>query len=153
MYGCESWTVKKAEHRRTDAFELLEKTLESPLDCKEIKPVHPKANQSWIFIGSIDAKAETPTLWPSDVKNWLIGKDPDAGKDWRQEEKRMSEDEIVGWHHWLDKYEFEQALGVGDRQESLVWSMGLQRVGHDWVTELNWLNWRGVKIFPKYLYL
>ena len=80
---------------------VLEKTLESPLYCKEIQPVHPKGNQSWIFIGRTDAEAETPILWPPDVKNWLIWKDPDAGKDWRQEEKEMTEDEIVGWHHRL----------------------------------------------------
>ena len=78
---------------------MLEKTLESPLDCKEIKPVHPKGNQSWIFFGRTDAEAETPILWPPNVKNWLIGKDPDAGKDWGQEEKGMTEDEMVGWHH------------------------------------------------------
>ena len=99
---------------------VLEKTLESPLDSKEIKPVHPKGNQSWIFIGRTDAEAETPVLWPPDVKSWLTGKDPDAGKDWRQEEKGMTEDEMVGWHHWLDGLEFEQALGVGDGQRGLV---------------------------------
>ena len=82
-------------------------TLESPLDSKEIQPVHPKGNQSWIFIGKTDAEAETPILWPSDAKNWLIGKDPDAGKDWRWEEKGTTEDEIVGWHHWLSEHEFE----------------------------------------------
>ena len=86
---------------------VLEKTLESPLDCKEIQPVHPKANQSWIFIGRTVAKAETPILWPPDGKNWLIGKDPDAGKDWRWEEKGMTEDELVGWHNWLNGHEFE----------------------------------------------
>ena len=93
-----SWAIKKAEHQRIDAFDavvVLEKTLESPLDCKEIKPVNPKGNQSWIFIGRTDAEAETPILWPPDGKNWLIGKDPDAGKDWRQE-KGMTEDEMVG---------------------------------------------------------
>ena len=88
------------------------KTLESPLDCKEIKLVNPKGNQSWTFIGRTDA--ETPILWPPDEKSWLIGKDPDAGKDWRQEEKEMSEDGMVGWHHQLDGHEFEQAPGVGD---------------------------------------
>ena len=116
---------------------VLEKTPENPSDCKEIQSVHPKGNQSWIFIGRTDAEAETPILWPPDVKKWLIGKDPDAGKDWRQE-KGMTEDEMVGWHHQLDGHEFEQALGVGDGQGSLVccspWS---HRVGHDWVTELN----------------
>ena len=96
------------------------KTFESPLDCKEIKPVNPKGNQSWIFFGRTDAKAETPVLWPPDVKSWLIGKIPDAGKDWRQEEKGMTEDEIVGWHHWLDVPQFEQALGVRDGQGSLA---------------------------------
>ena len=86
---------------------VLEKTLESPLDCKEIQPVHPKGNQSWIFIGRTDVEAETPILWTPDVKNWLIWKDPDAGKDWRQEEKGMTENEMVGWHHWLNGHEFE----------------------------------------------
>ena len=109
MYGYESWTVKKAEHQRIDAFELLvlEKTLESPLDCKEIQPVHPKGNQSWIFLGRTDAEAEAPVLWPPNAKNWLIRKDPDAGQDWRQEEKGTTEGEIVGWRHRLDGHEFE----------------------------------------------
>ena len=98
---------------------VLEKTLESPLDSKEIQPVHPKGNQSWIVIGRTDAEAETPILWPPDVKNWLIGKDPDAGKDWRQK-KGAAEDEMVGWHHQLYGHEFEQALGVGDGQGSLA---------------------------------
>ena len=97
---------------------VLENT-ESPLDCKEMKPVHPEGNQSWIFIGRIDAEAEAPILWPPDSKNRLIGKDPDDGKDWRKE-KRMTEDEMVGWHHRLDGREFEQALGVDDEQESLA---------------------------------
>ena len=86
---------------------VLEETFESPLDCKKIQRVHPKGNQSWIFIGRTDAKAETPILWPPDVKDWLIGKDPDAGKDWRQEEKGMTKDEMVGWQHWLNWHEFE----------------------------------------------
>ena len=94
---------------------MLEKTLESPLDWKEIHPVNPKVNWSWIFTGSTDAEAETPILWPPDVKHWFIGKDPDAGKDWRQE-KGVTEDEMVGWHHWLDA----QALVVGDGQGSLA---------------------------------
>ena len=93
---------------------MLEKTLESPLDCKEIQPVQPKGNQSWIFIGRTDAEAEIPIPWPPDAKNWLIWKDPDAGKDWRQEEKGMTEDEVVGWHHQLHRQEFEQTPGVGD---------------------------------------
>ena len=99
---------------------VLEKTLKSSLDYKEIKPVHPKGNQSWIFIGRMDTEAEAPIIWPSDANNWIIWKGPDAGKDWRQEEKGMTEDEMVGWHHWLDRDEFEQALGIDDRQGSLV---------------------------------
>ena len=98
---------------------VLEKTLESPLDCKEIQSVHPKGNQSWIVIGRTDAEAEAPMLWLSDVKNWLIGKDPDVGKDWRREEKGTTEDEMVGWHHQLDGHEFEQGLRVGNGQGSL----------------------------------
>ena len=99
---------------------VLEKTLESPLDCKEIKPVHPKGNRSWIFIGRTDAEAEAPVLWPPDWKSRLIRKDPDAGKDWRWEEKGTTEDEMVGWHHQLNGHEFEQALGVSDGQGSLA---------------------------------
>ena len=107
VYGCESWTIKKSWTPKNWCFwtVMLEKTLESPLDCKEIKSVLPKGNQSWILIGR--TYAEAPILWPPDAKNWLIGKDPDAGKDWRQEEKGMTEDEMVGWHHWLNGYEFE----------------------------------------------
>ena len=97
---------------------MLEKTLESPLDCKEIKPVNPKGNQSRIFIQRTDAEAEAPILWPSDEKNWPIGKDPDAGNDWRQEEKGATEDEIVGWHHQFEGREFEKSQGVGDGQGS-----------------------------------
>ena len=120
---------------------VLEKTLESPLDCKEIQPVSPKGDQSWIFIRRTDAAAESPVLWPPDTKKWLIGKDPDAGKDWRQEEKGTTEDEMVGWHHWLDGHEFEQALGAGDEQGSLaccMQSMGCKE--SDWATELNWTD-------------
>ena len=112
LYGCKCWTIKKAEHRSIDAFELwcwkrlLRGTLESPLDCKENQPVHPKGNQSWIFIGRTDAEAETPVLWLPD-ENWLIGKDPDAGKDWSWEEKGTTEDEMVRWHRRLDGHEFE----------------------------------------------
>ena len=122
VYRCESWTIKKAECRRIDAFELRcwRRVFKSPLDSKEIKPVNPKGNQSWIFIGRTDAEAEAPILWPPDVKNRLIGKDPDAGQDWRQEEKGMTEDEMVGWHHRFDGHGFEQASGVGDGQGSLV---------------------------------
>ena len=118
---------------------MLEKTLESPLDCKEIKPVNPKGNQSWIFIRRTDAEAETPILWLPDAKNWLIGKDPDAGKDWRQEEKGMMEDEMVGWHHWLDGHEFEQAPGVGDGQGSLACCSPWDHKESDMTERLNWV--------------
>ena len=99
---------------------VLEKILESPLDCKEIQAVHPKGKQPWIFIGRTDAEAETPLLWPPDGKSWLTGKDSDAGKDWRQDEQGTTEDEMAGWHHWLNGHEFEQAQGVGDGQGVLV---------------------------------
>ena len=115
----ESWALKNWYFWTV----VLEKTLESPLDCKEIKPVHPKGNQSWIFITRTDAEAEPPILWPSDAKNWFIWKDPDAGKDWRQEQKGMMEYEMVGWHHWLDGHKFEQARAVGDGHGGLTcWS-------------------------------
>ena len=113
---------------------VLEKTLESPLDCKEIKPVNPKRNQSWILFGRADAEAEAPILWPPDAKNWLIGKVPDAEKDWRQEEKRTLEDEMVGWPHRLNGHEFEQALGVGVLVCWNPWSCKESDM-----TE--WLNW------------
>ena len=115
---------------------VLEKTLESPLDCKEIQPVNLKGNQSWIYTGRTDAKAETTILGLS-VKNWLIGKDPDAGKDWRQEKKGTTEDEMVGWHHW---HEFKQALGVGDRQGSLVCYSPWGRKELDMTNQLNWTH-------------
>ena len=116
---------------------MLEKTLESPLDCKEIQPVHPEENQSWIFIGRTDAEAETSILWPPDVKNWLIGKDPDAGKDWRQEKKGTTEDEMVGWHHQLDGHEFEKALGVDDGQGSLACCSPWGHKESDTIEQLN----------------
>ena len=126
--------MRELEHKESWALKnwcfwtvVLEKTLESPLDCKETKPVNPKGNQSWIFIGRTDAQAEAPILWPSDAEKLLIGKDADAGQDWRQkekgtteDEKGTTEDEMVGWHHQLSEYEFEQAPGVGDRQGSLA---------------------------------
>ena len=128
----ESWVVKNWCFWTV----VLEKTLESPLDCKEIKPVNSKGNQSWIFFGRTGAEA--PILWPPVWKSWLIRKDPDVGKDWRQE-KGMTEDEMVEWHHPLDGREFEQAPGIGDGQGNLMccslWSC---RVRHDWMTELNW---------------
>ena len=117
---------------------VLEKTLESPLDCKVIQRVHPKGNQSWIFIGRTDAEAEAPIIWPLDVKNWLTGKDPDAGKNWRQEEKGSTEDEMVGWHHWLNGHEFGQVLGVGDEQGSLVCCSPWGRKDSDMTVQLNW---------------
>ena len=115
---------------------MLEKTLESPLDCRDIKPVNPKGNQSGLFIGRTDAEATI--CWPTDVKNWLIGKDPDAGKDWRQEEKGTTEDEMVGWHHQLDELEFEQAPGVGDGQGSLA-------CYSPWDHKETCLNWNEMK--------
>ena len=99
MYGCESWTIRKGEKNWCFWTVVLEKTLESPLNCKEIQPVHLKGDQSWVFIGRTDVEAETPILWPPDAKSWLIWKNSDAGKDWEQEEKGMTEDEMVGWHH------------------------------------------------------
>ena len=117
---------------------VLEKTFESPLDCKEIKPTNPKGNQSWIFIGRTATEAETSILWPTDGKNCLTGIDPNAGKDWRQEEKGTREDEMVRWHHWLNGYESEQALGVFDGQGGLACcSPG----GHKESNTTEWLNW------------
>ena len=117
---------------------VLEKTLESPLDCKEIQRVSHKGDQSWIFIGRTDAEAEAPILWPPDVKNWLIWKDPDAGKDWRQEEKGMTEDEMAGWHHRLDGHIWASSRSWWwTGKPCMLQSMGSQRVGHNWTTELN----------------
>ena len=121
---------------------VLKKTSENPLDCKEIQPVHPKGNQSWIFIERTDAEAEAPILWPPDVKKWLIRKDTAAGKDWRQEEKGTTEDEMVGWHHWLDGHEFEQVPGVGDRQRSLECCSSGGRKEPDTTEGLNWTEMR-----------
>ena len=118
---------------------VLVKTLESPLDCKEIQLVHSKEDQSWVFFGRNDAKAETPILWPPHAKSWLIGKDSAAGRDWGQEEKWTTEDEMAGWHHRLDGREFGWTPGVGDGQGGLACcnSWG-HRVRHNWATELNW---------------
>jgi len=120
MYGCESWT-KESWVLKNWYFRIgvPEKTLESPLDSKEMKPITPKGNQSWIFIGRTDAEAEAPILWPPDAKSWLIVKDLDAGKDWRQK-KRTAEDETVGWHHRLNGHEFAQRPGDSEGQGSLV---------------------------------
>ena len=122
---------------------VLDKTLESPLDCKEIQPVHPKGDQPWVFIGRNDAKAQTPVLWPPHAKSWLIGKDSDAGRDWGQEEKGTTEDEMAGWHHRFDVCEFEWTLGVGDGQGGLSCcdSWGCKELD---TTE--WLNWTEEKI-------
>ena len=117
---------------------VLEKPLVSPLDCKEIQPVHPKGNQSWIFIGRTDAETETPILWPPDAKNWLTGKDPETGKDWRREEKGTIEDEMVGWHHQFNGHEFEQVPGDGEGQGGLVCCSPW---GHKELDMTEWLNW------------
>ena len=122
---------------------VLEKTLESPLDCKGIQPVHPKGDQSWVFIGRTDAEAETLILWPPHAKSWLIGKDPDAGKDWGQEEKGTREDEMAGWHHQLDIHEFGWTPGVGDGQGGLACCNSCGSKESDMTERLNWteLNW------------
>ena len=122
MYGCESWTAKKAEHWRIDVFELWcwRRLLRVSLDCKEIQPFHSKGDQSWVFFEKNDANSETPILWPPHAKSWFIGKDYDAGRDWRQEEKGTTEDEMAGWHHWLDGHESEWTPGVGDGQGGLA---------------------------------
>ena len=132
--GEESWVLKNWCFWTV----VLEKTLESPLDCEEIQPVHPKGDQSWVFTGRNDAKAETPVLWPPHVKSWLIGKDSDAGRDWGQEEKGMTEDEMAGWHHRLHGHEFEWTLGVDDRQGGLACCDSWGSKESD-ITE--WLNW------------
>ena len=125
---------------------VLEKTLESPLDCKEIQPVHPKGDQSWIFFGRTDAEPEAPILWPPDAKSWLIRKDSDAGQDWGWEEKGTTVDEMVGWHRRLDGHEFVQAPGIGDGQGSLVCCSAWGRKESDMTEQLNWtqLNYKCV---------
>ena len=143
MYRCEldceeSWAPKNWCFWTV----VLEKTLERPLECKEIQPVHSKGDQSWMFIGRTDAKAETPILWPPHAEIWLIGKDPDAGRDWRQEQEGMTQNQMSGWHHQLDGHEFEWTLGVGDGQGGLACcdSWGLKESD---MTE--WLNWTELK--------
>ena len=127
---------------------VLEKILESPLDCKEIQPVHSEGDQSWVFIGRTDAEAETPILWPPDAKSWPIRKDPDAGKDWRQEEKGVTEDEMVGWHHQLDGHGFGWTLGVGDGQGGLVCWGSLGRKESDTTECLNWTELK--QYYPRF---
>ena len=136
MYGCERWTIKKAECWKTEAFELWcwRSLLRVPWTCKEIQPVPPKGNQSWVFIGRTDADAEAPILWPPDGKSWLIGKDPDAGKDWGQEEKGTMEDETVGWHHRLDRQESEQTLGGSAGQCCGSWGCKESTWLRNWTT-------------------
>ena len=125
---------------------VLENTLESPLDCKEIQPVHSKGDQPRVFFGRNDAKAETPVLWPPHAKSWLTGKDSDAGKDWGQEEKGTTEDEMAGWHHWLDGHESEWTPGVGDGPGGLVCcdSWGCKEL--DTTERLNWTELNGRKL-------
>ena len=144
MYGCElDYKESWAPNNWCFWTMVLEKILESPLDCKENQPVNPKGNQSWIFIGRTDAEAEAPNLWLPDLKNWLIGKDSDAGRDWGQEEKGTAEDEMAGWHHWLDGRESEWTPGVGDGQGGLACcdSWGCKESD---TTE--WLNWTDFQI-------
>ena len=114
---------------------VSEKTLESPLDCKEIQPVHPKGDQSWVFIGRTDVEAESPLLCPPDVKSWFIWKDPYPGKDWGQEEKGMTEDEMVGWHHWLDEHGFGWTAGGGDGQGALAFFISWDGKGRTWLSD------------------
>ena len=129
---------------------VLEKTLESPLDCKEIQPVLSKGDQSWVFIGRTDVEAETPILWTPDAKSWLIGKDSDAGRDWGQEEEGMTENEMSGWHHLLRGHEFEYTPGVGDGQGGLAccYSWGLKEL--DNTERLNWTELSGLVVFPTF---
>ena len=135
----ESWTLKNWCFWTV----VLEKTLESPLNGKEIKPVHPKGNQSWIFTGRTDAEAKAPILWPPDAKSWFIRKDPAVGKDWRQEETGTTEDEMVGWHHRLNRHEFEQTPRVGDGQGGLVCCSPWGHKESDTTEQLNWIRKRG----------
>ena len=134
---------------------VLEKILESPLDCKEIQPVHSKGDQPWDFFGRNDAKAETPILWPPHAKSWLIGKDSDAGRDWRPEKKGKTEDEMAGWHHWLDRREFEWTPRVGDGPGGLVWCISWGCKNSDTTERLNWteLNWSSFLLLKYYLVL
>ena len=146
MHGCESWIIRKLKNCCFWTVGL-KKILGSPLDCNKIKPVNPKGNQLWIFIGRTDAEAVAPILCPPDVKNQLIGKDRDARKDWGQEEKRVAEDEMVGWHYWLNGHEFEQTPGDSEVQGSLaccsLWGHKSWTQLSDWTTID---SWRGVSL-------
>ena len=140
MYGCQSWTVKKAEHQRIDAFELwCWRRLLRVLGLQGDQPVHSKGDQSWVFSGRNDAKAETPVLWPPHAKSWLTGKDSDAGRDWGQE-KGTTEDEMAGWHHRLNGRESEWTLGVGDGQGSLACCNSWSQKVSDTIERLNWTD-------------
>ena len=157
MYVCSHVRMWELDHKESWVprnwwfwTAVLEKALESPLDSKEIQPVHPKGDQSWIVIGRTDAEAEAPILWPPDVTNWLIWKDPDAGKDWRWEEKGMTEYEMVGWHHRLNGHEFEETLGVGNGQGGLACCSPW---GHKESDTTEWLNWTDPFIFLNLLQL
>ena len=149
MYGCERWIIKKSWVQKNWCFwtVVLEKTPESPLGCKEIQPVHPKGDQPWVFFGRTDAKAETPVLWPPHAKSWLIGKDSDAGRDWGQEEKGKTEDEMAGWHHRLDGREFEWTLGVGDGQGGLACCDSWGCKESDMTERLNWTEYFSVWMY------
>ena len=147
MYGCEldceeGWVPKNWWFWTV----VLEKTLESPSDCKEIQLVYPNGGQSWVFIGGTDVEAENPILWPPYVKSWLIGKDPDAGKDWGQEEKGTTKDEMVGWHHWLNGHESEWTPGVGDGQGGLASCGSWGRKESDTTEHLNWTELSAVNV-------
>ena len=139
MYGCESWTKERWVPKNWYFWTVvLEKTLECPLDCKKIQPVHPKGDQSWVFIGRTDVENETPILWPPDVKSWLLWKDPDAGKDWGWEEKGMTEDEMAGWHHRWDG--FGWTPGVDDGQGGLACCGSWGRKESGMTEQLNWTD-------------
>ena len=139
-YGCESWTIKKAEHWRIDVFQLWcwRRLLRVPWTARRSKPVHPKGDQSWVFIERIDVEAAAPIHGSPDMKNWLTGKDPDAGKDWRQEEKGTTEHEVVGWHHQLNGHGLGWTLGVGDGQGGLACCDSWGRRESDRTERLNW---------------
>ena len=154
MYGCESWIIKKLSTKELMLFNCsVGENSWSPLDCK-IKPVNSKGNQSWIFIERTGAETEAPVLWPPDVKTWLTGKDPDAGKDWGRREKGMTEDEMVGWHHQLSRHGFEQTAGAGDGQGGLVrcspWGLRESHTLSDWTELIYYIklcagHWNGKK--------